>query len=115
MEINKTILSKLSDSEIYNYLLNEISYVYDKYRYLSISSEVIDKIIYDEIALSKDNYKDNDNYKNYLKNRIEARIVAAGSKIFNDGKLACQVISKYISEYFSLPNSYNMARNYLKK
>lgn len=114
MEITKDILNNFSDKEIYNYLLNEINGLYDKYHYLGISSEMIDKIIFEEIALSRNNYKDKYDYKKYVISRIESRIIVLGSKIFNDSDFTYDIIDKYINENFILPIDYDASRNYLK-
>ena len=104
-------IKKLNNNEIYNNLLPIISNSILKYNYITISKDLIMKVIIN----AKDEYKDTmGSFDKYFKGKLEKAIKDEIRKQLNNEQEAFKLINNYINQKTILPLTYEKSTNILK-
>lgn len=115
MKSNLKKVLQLDEKEIYSLLLPMINNVYQIFRYIGISQEQYYGLVMGEIINSKNEFKGEIEYSDYIKKRIETRLSYKIKKLNLDQDVVFSIIDSYVKQEFVETDSVTKAiENILK-
>jgi RNA polymerase primary sigma factor len=96
MKITSDNILKMSNEEIYSFLLSYLASTYKSFNYLLLTSDELKTIVFEELNIIKREPVVRDDFLEYLKKRLKARLSSLTIKRLNDSHLAFSLINNYI-------------------
>lgn len=88
----------LSSKDIYNTYINEIEELYKDFDYLNTTKNNLKSIVLSAIDKSKETYKGNVQYIEYLKELINNEFMSKTTELMSNSRLRKNIINRYISK-----------------
>ena len=115
MNLNLKQVQQMDSKQIYNLLLPIINEIYLSYKYINITNEDYVKLVLKEITDSKNTYKDNQDYIEYIKRKIEIKLSEMTKKMLFNSETSFTLLNNYITQNVNNISSYADAIKYFKK
>ena len=107
MELNKELIHNLDTITIFKEIIPYLNNIYESFNYLDLSKEDFNKIVIEEINITKNEYNGETKYINYISNKIKLVIInllKEKVKVYDD---MINIINNYINNNFDLSMSTN--------
>ncbi len=108
-------VQQMSSQQIYDALLPTIKEIYSSFQYLNLTEEEYEKLVLNEISLSKTTYQENLDYTDFIKKKIKVLLSEKVKHMFLNSKAAFTIINHYCMQKFTHIIDYKDALNYFKK
>ena len=109
-------IMQLDNDKIYEEIISKIIKIYKNYDYLKLSREQFNRIVLEEIELSKKNFNSNGTHslKDYIIDNIRTRMLKEATIMINDNDKNVDLINNYINSKINNVNDYYSAITKLK-
>ena len=94
-------LKEMDSREIFESLKESINDVFQKFQYTEISKQDYYRIVLNEISTSKQTYKGDIPYSDFLVKRISKSLIDVSKNITRTPELKFKVINNYINQEFA--------------
>ena len=115
MELKKGEITSYSSANILKNYLFILKRLYKDYSYLGIEHNKFNKMVLDEIELSKNEYDGSVLYSVYLKERLNKYLLAYINNLMKEEVNAFKIINNYINLNFNGPKTDDYVLYYLTK
>ena len=107
MQLNSKKIKQLDEHELLELLLPTVNKLYNNFKYLEIKETEFYNLVLKEITISKEFYKDDMPYIDYLTNKLNITLISITKKYLKDNEKAINIINNYINKHYKENITYN--------
>ena len=98
MNLTIKTIQELETKQLHNILLPTINHIYISFQYININNEEYNQIVIQEIIKSKKTYIGNQDYIEFIKQKISTKLSEKTKKLLTNPKSSFNILNNYINQ-----------------